>query len=1596
MYRSFLLYFVLLFSLLGYTQAISVDPNRTPDDLVRNVLLNSPCVNPSNISVSTGTQYGSSNGFGYFSNTNPNFPLQEGVILSTGSVTNAVGPNTTRLQDGSNSWLGDTDLTNIFTTNPAFPAQFVNATSLEFDFTSFSPNFNFNFLFASEEYGTYQCNSYDGIAILLTHPNGTVENLAIVPGTSTPISVETIRDKLYNSSCESSHPQFFGSFNGGFNATTSPINFNGQTVVLTASKSGLIQGGLYHLKIVVADRNVTSDDSAIFIGGSSFDFGTDVLGADVTLCTNDGVNQNYTINSNLDPNYFSFEWKDSNGAIIGTNASVTVNQADTYTLSYFIKSTLCKVADNDIKISYNTVTNNAVPENLYQCQNALATSYTFELGYNTALLNPTNNYTISYHNSQSQAQQPTLPSLPLSYTVASGALPQTIWIRIQDANGCYITKSFTLFLTPSPSATKPSDITRCELAADGKTAQIFPIDFSTISSTVLNGQSPNIYNVSYHLLADFSDAPYNITTTSTLGTTTFYIKVSLKTDPNCTAITQFDFIVKPKPSLDIIADQYVCNDFKLPQPTNPNTQYWSGPDQTGTQWAVGFPITVNNTVVYQYLESGGTPNCPNERSFTVRIVTTNDVTPDDVSGCDSVALPPYKVPGTKYYSDAARTQEVKPGDLITTLGTTTIYITFTPTDPLCPQTHEDFFVTVSKTPTISTTFQNIFDCTQVSSLPSITTDIGTANYYTRDTATGNYIPLTFPVTTSTQVYAFAENNGCRSTIYDFVIYIGSIDLKNIEVCAPPYTLNAPPVGEYRTLPNGGGSLISNPITQNTTVYHYVANQSCTNNSPFNITFYQPQLENIQPASACESFTLPTTPYPTTISNLRYFTTSGGPNAAGDNEKFPGDQITSSTIIYVYKETENPPASFTTTCYKEIPWTITINTKPVIDERGDQIVCFKYDLTPLTNGNYYEDPNGQNPITDLTIDSSDLRAGTEQSTRIKTIYVYAVNPNDANCFNQSSFTITFDSVEAPTIDNVNACDSYELKALANPNMVYYDQPYDPLHPELPHPGNIIAPQTFNSTNVISPIYIYTETNNKLKCIDEKSFTITINNTPVLDASLPAAFNYCNSFTLPTLTIGKYYNKSISDTSGTRVELPITTYDSKNLPPASIFVYTENTTNTKCFIEREIPINLYNVTELTNPAPSCSSYQLKPTDLKLGENYYDSNGVLLANNATINTAGDHIIYIRGNAPFNPSCQDESSFTVKIVGQPIANTVLMPEQCDLDNDPFDGKFEFDLSLLDSSILGNQIPATDFKIEYFDSLTKANDLTATPLPKRYTNDTAFDDSIWARITNTTVGSCFSVSSEIKLKVNPLPKSSLKDEYFICEDYATGTLYNSAILDTGLPVQNYTYVWKHNGIDLNHSANTLTTNLVGDYTVLITNELTKCQKTYTTKVTKYAPYIEVEYSDAFENPTYIKVTVLGNGSGNYSYQLDGGNFQDSNIFNNVSSGEHIINVMDNNGHCSPAPIIVTIINYPKYFTPNGDGYHETWNIPDLVTTNPTTAIYIFDRYQKLLKQIFPNTPGWDGTFIGTPMPADDYWFTVEFEEKGVKKVFKSHFTLKR
>ncbi len=245
-------------------------------------------------------------------------------------------------------------------------------------------------------------------------------------------------------------------------------------------------------------------------------------------------------------------------------------------------------------------------------------------------------------------------------------------------------------------------------------------------------------------------------------------------------------------------------------------------------------------------------------------------------------------------------------------------------------------------------------------------------------------------------------------------------------------------------------------------------------------------------------------------------------------------------------------------------------------------------------------------------------------------------------------------------------------------------------------------------------------------------------------------------------------------------------------------------------------------------------------------------------------------------------------------------------------------------------------------------------------------------------------------------PSPTLTDGAICVDEF--GVPFQSYTLDSGLDNATYDFVWYFNGVAIPNSNNaTYTANAVGTYGVIATNSVTNCVSSdvttmVTANVTSVTPAasMAVTQSAYFSGNATLTVNVTG-GSGTLMYSLDEGTLQSSNVFTNVSSGPHTITVIDTQG-CTYLTYTLLVIDYPQYFTPNGDGINDTWYIAGLQNTD---VINIFDRYGKLIKQL-KGVEFWDGTYNQELLPSTDYWFTVDYLENGAKKQFKAHFAMKR
>lgn len=263
---------LLVFQAAAFSQITYPTPFVTPQQAVENVLLGAG-VQASNfkyngngvmaVNVQTNIRK--------FLNTNPNFPLSEGIIMHTSNAPNV---------------SGDPDLNAINLSGNNIS----NGVILEFDFVPEGDTLSFSYIFTSAEYSSFTCSSFNdvfgffisGPGISGPYSNNSM-NIATIPGSNTPVGINTVNSgNIISSNCSNANPNYqqdsqywtnsFNSVYSGSPAISGSVglpNFNGSTVELTANAS-VICGETYHIKLAISNVNDQSYNSGVFLKAGSF------------------------------------------------------------------------------------------------------------------------------------------------------------------------------------------------------------------------------------------------------------------------------------------------------------------------------------------------------------------------------------------------------------------------------------------------------------------------------------------------------------------------------------------------------------------------------------------------------------------------------------------------------------------------------------------------------------------------------------------------------------------------------------------------------------------------------------------------------------------------------------------------------------------------------------------------------------------------------------------------------------------------------------------------------------------------------------------------------------------------------------------------------------------------------------------------------------------------------------------------------------------------------------------------------------------------------------------------------------------------------
>lgn len=495
--------FSLIFGSLCFcanAQYIQVDDTYTAQQLIENVLINSPCANVSNFTVSGGAFSGEQS-YGYFNAGTSSFPFADGIVLSTSRAKGCEGPNPSSpiLSDDAPGWTGDADLEQALGINST-----LNATLLEFDFTPLTSQVSFDYIFASEEYhGTATCTYSDGFAFLLKPVGSTLpyQNLAVIPGTNSPVLVTSVHPEVPGA-CAAQNEQYFGSFNGN----NHPINFNGQTVPLTA-KATVVPGTTYHIKLVIADHINYKYDSAIFLSGGSFNVGTD-LGPDQLLATLNPVcaGKTFTLDA-TEAGTNSYKWFKDTVQIPGEfNATYTGNAPGDYTVEITLGSTTC-VATGEVTIEYAQLPI-LTPTTLVQCDEDNNGSAVFNLTKADQLItsgDPDLGNIKFYENSTDANDGTNWISNPLEYN----SIPKTIYATASNLYGCISVTTINLQLSNHAVTNFPL-LETCDLDPDPVQDGFYHFTLSDADAQVLDGLPPGLVVEYYETVQDALLHPENV------------------------------------------------------------------------------------------------------------------------------------------------------------------------------------------------------------------------------------------------------------------------------------------------------------------------------------------------------------------------------------------------------------------------------------------------------------------------------------------------------------------------------------------------------------------------------------------------------------------------------------------------------------------------------------------------------------------------------------------------------------------------------------------------------------------------------------------------------------------------------------------------------------------------------------------------------------------------------------------------------------------------------------------------------------------------------------------------------------------------------
>lgn len=623
---------------LMLSQNIQVDATTySPQQLVEDILINSSCIENIVVNNVVGGNFGGNDkSYGYFDANGSSFPFRSGIVLSTGKIVNTQGPNNTLSDDDASNWSGDSDLQTILNESST-----TNATILEFDFDSPASQISFRYIFASEEYQEGDSNTcrYSDLFGFLIRPVGATEytNIAIVPNTQTPVKVTTVHPDIPGG-CQAVNEFYFDRFNDA----SAPINFNGQTKILTAT-ADVVPNQTYHVKLVIADEQNYRYDSAVFLEAGSFKLSTE-LGPNLLTSTGNALCQDeiYTLDA-TQTNANNYKWfKDGVELTSETNATLLVDVPGVYNVEVKLTSNCISYGQIVIEYSPDVVVTDATLTECDQNQDGI-TLYNLYDAQSILTLNNSDLVVANYFLTEADANQNiNVISNPNNF---QNSIPnQIVFAKVESRAGCFKVARLQLAISTATLAINPQLV--CD---DAPTDGFTDFNLSTISESFRDQVPPDAVVTYYLTEADAFNTTNALSSpfrNTVIDSQTLFVKVT--SNNQCYAIGTVNLKVLYAPTIQDDETVFYCENL-FPE----IVRIYGGvlndaPSNYYYEWLFnGTPITDNSSYI-DVNESGVytviviDPNgCSATRDITVtasNIATIDNIIIEDGSSNNTVTI----------------------------------------------------------------------------------------------------------------------------------------------------------------------------------------------------------------------------------------------------------------------------------------------------------------------------------------------------------------------------------------------------------------------------------------------------------------------------------------------------------------------------------------------------------------------------------------------------------------------------------------------------------------------------------------------------------------------------------------------------------------------------------------------------------------------------------------------------------------------------------------------------------------------------------------------------------------------------------------------